>query len=280
MANNWCFCTLAVGKRYREHAKNLVEDIQKFASNIPVLILTDKPEEFAEYPVAQAINHRLQSVKGYHDKRFVIAAALRNFKTCLFLDSDVRIIGPVPENLSYHPGITARTGCSILKHNARNGQGEMIPLLRHVSEKLDIDLGKTKWFHEFMFAVTKQDGAELKFLSLWQTLAYFFEMQGFYGGEGNIMGLAASKVGLDVSFNSEDPFPFFKDNIERVRIKNNQSNIEEKSIFFEVHRSIEFPKYPIWQKLLNRLIKWAMFSYRTVKLRFLARKDAELPRLF
>jgi hypothetical protein len=59
MVNNWCFGTLAVGKRYREHAINLAKDIQLYAPKISLIVLTDKPEEFIEYPVVQAIEHRL-----------------------------------------------------------------------------------------------------------------------------------------------------------------------------------------------------------------------------
>ncbi|MCG9886120.1 MAG: hypothetical protein MH825_11215 [Cyanobacteria bacterium] len=277
--SNWCFGTLAVGKRYRQHAINLVQDAQLYAPNIPIIVLTDKPEDFVGYPAVQAIKHRLQSVKGYHDKRFVIQAALLHFDTCLFIDSDVRILGQVPEQLSWEPGITARAGCNILKHNSRKNQRRILPLLEHVSNKLDIDLEKTYWLHEFMFAVTRQGGVELEFLKLWQTISYFFEMQSFYGGEGNTIGLASSKTGFNMRLDSKDRFPVFKDNIEKFKIKNNQSSFDDKKEFFEAHEKIEFPKRSFRKKVTDKLTKHAVFAYRIVRLKFVARKDANLQRL-
>ncbi|NJO52972.1 MAG: hypothetical protein HC840_30290 [Leptolyngbyaceae cyanobacterium RM2_2_4] len=61
-------------------------------------------------------------------------------------------------------------------------------------------------------------GREIEFLECWDAIAAFFELNRFYAGEGNAIGLAAAKAGLSVQFDSEDRFPFFKDRIEKVRI--------------------------------------------------------------
>lgn len=41
--NNFCFCTLALGKPYRLQAKNLIEDLERYASNHKVIVGTDYP---------------------------------------------------------------------------------------------------------------------------------------------------------------------------------------------------------------------------------------------
>ena len=39
-----CFCTLALGKRYRSHAFLLAEDIEKHSPGIYLIVLTDKQQ--------------------------------------------------------------------------------------------------------------------------------------------------------------------------------------------------------------------------------------------
>ena len=280
MVNEFCFCTLAVGKRYRTHAKMLAKDIQEQAPNVPFLVLTDEPADFVEYSHTIPIKHRLQSVKGYQDKRLVIEKSLEKFDTCIFLDSDVRIIGKVPLGLEWLPGITARTGRSIIKQNVERKRCAEFAAIEQVAQKLDINLEETKWFHEFMFVVKKQGGAEKVFLQLWQTISYFFEMQGVYSGEGNVMGLAAAKAGLTIRFDSEDKFPFFKDNIERVRVKAGLSNLEDKQIYFEMHKEIEYPKRPIWRKFFDKMTRQAIFYYRLLRLRYFAKQNSGFQQLF
>lgn len=65
MAEKFCFCTLAVGNRYRTHARMLAKDIQQHAPDSTFVVLTDRPSDFAEFAHVMAFKHRLQSVKGY-----------------------------------------------------------------------------------------------------------------------------------------------------------------------------------------------------------------------
>ncbi|MBV6628287.1 MAG: hypothetical protein KI793_36100 [Rivularia sp. (in: Bacteria)] len=276
MGKEYCFCTLAVGKRYRTHAKILAKDIQEQASGITFVVLTDEPDDFEEYSHVIAIKHRLQSVKGYHDKRFVIEKSLEKFDTCVFLDSDVRIIGSVPQGLEWLPGITARTGCNIIKHNVQTKPRAEFAAIEKVAQNLSINLQETQWFHEFMFVVSKQDGTEQVFLKLWQTISYFFEMQGIYDGEGNVMGLAAAKAGFPIRFDSEDRFPFFKDNIERIRVKMGQSDIIDKQVYFDKHKEIEYPKRANLKKIIDKFTSKVVFYYRLLRLRVYFKQNSSL----
>ena len=126
----------------------------------------------------------------------------------------------------------------------------------------------------------RQNGLEEDFFELWQTISYFFELQGIYDGEGSVMGLAAARIGMTFDFFREDKFLFFKDNIERVRVKNGQSSLQDKQIYFDIHKKIESPKSFIWDKVRNKLIKKAVFYYRLLRLRFFVKQDPKFHTIF
>ena len=227
-SQEFCFCTLAVGNRYRAHAQMLAEDIQNHMPSTILCVLTDRPEQFARFPHVMAFKHELQSVKGYHDKRFVLKKALSLFESCMFLDSDVRVLGPAVEELNWSPGITARAGSSLATRIQIITNQNELNVIKEAAQKLNVDVQQAQWLHEFMFVMKRQNGLEADFFELWQTISYFFELQGIYDGEGYAMGLAAARIGMTFDFFREDKFPFFKDNIEKVRVKNEQSSLQDK----------------------------------------------------
>lgn len=57
------FVTLAVGKKYRDHALTLAEDIRTITDNSPFVVLTDRPEVFAKsdslIPLLSSLRHQL-----------------------------------------------------------------------------------------------------------------------------------------------------------------------------------------------------------------------------
>ncbi|BCL37273.1 hypothetical protein [Nostoc sp. MS1] len=252
----------------------LADDIQKHSHNTQFIILTDKPAEFKQYSHVQAFYHRLQSVKGYHDKRFVLQKALELYDTCIFLDSDVRILSTVSADMEFLPGITARAGCNILKHNNSDQlKQKKLPLFLELSQKLSIDLENTGWLHEFMFTLKKDHGKEIEFLKLWGEISKVFELQGIYNGEGSIIGLASAASGLTIRYDSHDRFLFFKDIIEKVRIQKCQSQANEKQHLFDIHRSIEYPQRSVWEKGTDKLIKKTVFMYRLLRLKFITSQE-------
>ena len=72
---DFCFATLALGKKYRVLALLLAEDLEKYSPNTSFVILTDNPREFSGRSNVLAFKHRQQGVKCWHDKRFVLAKA-------------------------------------------------------------------------------------------------------------------------------------------------------------------------------------------------------------
>lgn len=261
---NFCFCTLAIGNRYRQHALLLAEDLERYSPETLFIVLTDKPQVF-QRSNTKAFAHRLQSVGGYHDKRLVIEKALTFCQSCIFVDSDLRILGTVPAEMEFAPGLTARTGCNLLQQN--RGYPATIALIQQVAKERGIDLDRVDWFHEFMFVVTRQNGVEKDFLKVWAELADYFELRGFYNHEANVIALAAAQTGFNFQIEFYDRFPFFKDKIEGERIKNQQSSLEEKQIYFDIQNQIEFPPRSLPQKVYQKLMKTLGKMYRLGKLR-------------
>ena len=126
----------------------------------------------------------------------------------------------------------------------------------------------------------RQNRLERDFFQFWQTISYFFERQGIYHGESYTIGLAADRVGMTFNFCRQDKFPFFKDKIELIRIKNGQSNLEETQIYFDIHKQIEYPKRSLLQKITNSLIQKAVFYYRLLRLRIFVKKDPNFSKIF
>jgi len=212
---NACFCTLAIHAAYRRRAKLLLAD----ASNVPWIVLTDEPNDFVDLPV-RVIRHEpigpmaidfltklppTGSGRGrpaYHDKRFVLQAALKEFDTAIFIDADSRITSapPLPQ---FRPCIAVDKALrtTISDHLSRYGQTR-----RTAFEQLAVELSgnadslnSARWCSEALFAVTK-DGNESKFFEAWADGADFLRSREVFTGEGGVIGLAAAFAGWTVDY--------------------------------------------------------------------------------
>lgn len=278
----FCFCTLALGKRYRSHALVLAQDIEKHSPGTKLVILTDKPQEFSNFSHLLAFPHQQQSIGCYHDKRFVIAQALLLFNTCIFVDVDIRILDKVAPNLKYLPGVTVRSCTSIVKHNEayigsvndlhKPKRIRDLEIVKKPAQKLDLNLEDniTQFVMEMLFVVRRHDGREIEFVKHWETIALYCELNGFYDAEGYAIGLAAAKAGLSVRWDAMDGIVYFKDWIERQKIKKGQANPDETLIYFQQHEAIEYRKNSIFQKLVRKLDKFIGYYYRSLCLRLAA----------
>lgn len=281
VSQDFCFCTLAVGSRYRAHAVLLAQDLQRYAPTLPLLVLTDRPQQFAPYPQVIAIKHSLQSVKGYHDKRLVLQAASDRYDICTFLDADVRILGPVSlaAMLEFSPGLTARFGCGILKHNQHTKVRKALPLIQSVAQALELDLEQVIWLHEFMFTLRRQDGLEQIFFDNWRKISHYFELNGIYDGEGNVMGLSAAAAGLNTGFRRVDLFAYFKDKIENEQIRAGKADPQMKRSYFDAHHTIEYPPQNLANKAALKLQKQADVHYRRLRLQIKTSLDQDFQAL-
>ena len=146
---SFCFCTLALGKKYCDFAAILVKDLSKYASHVSLVILTDNPKLFEGNKNIISVYHAQKSVGTYHDKRYVIEKALELFDSCIFLDSDVRILEPVvgyPEWID-SSGIHARSCFKMSRHYSKVFSDRAKPALIkefdtvvRASRKISLDL--------------------------------------------------------------------------------------------------------------------------------------------
>jgi hypothetical protein len=272
----FCFCTLALGKKYCALASLLAKDIEIYSPNTKFVILTDHPEEFSEYTHVLAFQHQQQGVKCYHDKRFVIAKALSLFDSCIFLDADMRILATVSDDMKWlmKPGIAARACMLMPKKFTKVLEGKAdahfrreFEFVKKAAQKLNLDAEwqNIQFVHEYLFSVTKDAGKEIEFLQQWDILANYFELNEIYDGEGSAIGLAAYKAGLPVIWSEMDGLSFFNTKIEIVRLQKGQSSLETVSKYFEEHDRILYPKSPLWKKAQQKIVKEIMHFYRKIQ---------------
>jgi hypothetical protein len=266
-----CFGTLALGKVYRGLAALLATDLKQYAPGFSLVILTDRPQDFDDFSNVLAFKHRQQSVGCYHDKRCVIAKGLSLFNACLFIDADMRILAPVRDSLQYSPGIVAyRVWNNIQKHNKNTFQ---IQLLNIVANKLGLDLSQVSFIHECLFIVAKDAGKEDIFLSTWEKITPYFELNGYYRGEGNSIGLAAAYSGLSIHQSYFPGFTFFKDRFEKQKQKKGEILSQRILDLMVEQRRHEYPKQSKWEIFVGKILRFSSRLQCRVRLIFALSKN-------
>lgn len=214
------FCTLAIHPPYRRRARALVGD----APELPWLVLTDAPADFADLPV-RAVQHAPtgpmavdylteigptgngQGAAAYHDKRFALEAVLRDHRTAVFLDADSRF-DQAPASPPFPPGLAVAPVVrnSIAGHLEACGTWRLeafVALARHLTGGDDV-LQEARWCHETCIAVTR-DGREERFFDVWGAAAAFMQARRVFSGEGGVIGLAAACAGWAVDYTAIEP---------------------------------------------------------------------------
>jgi hypothetical protein len=196
---DYCFCTLALRSSYRTIAKNLAEDLKKYAPKVTLIIFSDEPDDFKDYQNILAFKYNQKGIPHcWNDRRFVVEKALSMYRTAIHIDADTRILANVPEQIEWQPGITAMT--DDLLPNAQNWMyAPDVKLMQNVANQFKIPLEKAKLIHESLYIITKDEGRELEFLKQWDILAKTLELKGYTSSDGFIMGMAAQKVGWSIN---------------------------------------------------------------------------------
>lgn len=208
---------MAIHAPYRMRARQLCQA----SLPAPWVVLTDRPEDFADLPVRtiahqptgpMALDFVRQGIAtgdgrgapAYHDRRFLLQAALERFDTAIQLDADIQVSGlpPIPR---YPPGLVVLPVArhSVAVHLETSGawrRPAFIDLARDLTGD-DFILSRARWCHEGCYAVTR-DGREAAFFEAWDRGARFMQARGMFSGEGGVMGLAAAVAGWPVV---EDP---------------------------------------------------------------------------
>ncbi len=216
---DFCFCTLALGQKYSELAKQLAGDLARFAPGAPFVIFSDCPSTFRDLSNVKVFSHKRRSVLGYNDKLCVISNALRLHRTCIFLDADGRIFDKVElEDEIFEPGLRAykirswaynrNEALNNIPHSWARGGLRMMRLFRQELALKESD-DNIPFILEFLFSVTKSDKSD-QFLQKWEDLAQFCESRYFFLHEGYSIGLAAVLTGFPLSQHDFGGLNFFE----------------------------------------------------------------------
>lgn len=245
---NFCFSTLALSFKYCEIAGNLAKDLEKFAPGITLVIATDFPQYFQQFPNVCAFKLKQQGILHcYNDKRFVIAKALSQFPTTILIDADTRIIDYIPQTININPGTIIGVSQNLIDH-VQKYTPERLKSLQQVASKLDLSLEDAWYVGESLLIMTQDSQKEQQFIKYWGDIAQYLEMRGIHAGEGNIIGLAALKIGW------------------KVEQTDSWNQLKKVTEHFDVSQKITRTTWESWQKRL-------LYHYRLNKARLLALKN-------
>lgn len=247
---SFCFCTLALGRRYRVMTQELAGDLQRYAPGIKLVVGTDKIADFAEWDnIIPFELHQQGILHCYHDKRFAIAKSLSLFETAILIDADTRIGGEIPGLIQVKPGVIGAFQEDLLTH-VQKYTPERLSKLQQVAAKLSLDLKQAVFVGEALIIISRHQGKEAEFIHWWGKIGTYLELRGIYAGSGNIIGLAAAKSGFLVERTADwEAINQVKQHLDASHQKKNKSWLER------------------WQKRL-------LYHYRLNKTRLLALQDA------
>lgn len=274
-----CFCTAAFGTKYNRMAQLLATDLAQFASGHPLIIYTNQPHHFAAHPNVQAVKHTPRGVLPYHERRFAIAHGLTLAPKVMYLDADVRICAPIPADLQFLPGLTARS-CGNLHHHlqAQRQRQPQSAALRHktnVIMKMAHRIGVNpahpdlKFINEFLFVLHEDQGREQEFLKIWGDLALYADTLGLHKHPTYAMALAAIKSNFPIHHHEMPGLDFFDDRIETVRICQGQSSPTAKAAYFEQQKRIEQAPRSLLQRGWERVTGKLLFTYHRLRVQWL-----------
>ena len=249
---NFCFCTLALGQRYRDITKELVKDLETNAPGISLVIYTEQPNDFSSHKNVIAFKHHQQGILHcYNDKRVLCQKAISLFPVAICIDADTRVLESLPEDIEWKPGITGWHK-NLVEHVSKY-RASSLPILQKLADKLNIydeSFNSSGWIGEALFIIVRDNGKEIEFLETWGKISKYAELKGMHAGEGSLMGLAATKVGWVI--NSEA-----WQKISRVTQHWDDSHSK--------------PKATYWDRLQKRI----GYHYRLNKSRIMALRDFE-----
>jgi len=248
----FCFCTLALGQRYRDISKELAKDLETNAPGTSLVIYTEKPDDFSRYKNVMAFKHHQQGVLHcYNDKRFLCQKAISLFPVAIYIDADTRILESLPQDIEWKAGMTGRHK-NLVEHVSKY-RASSLPILKKLADKLNISddsFNNCRWIGESLFIIVRDSGKEIDFLETWGKVSRYAELKGMHAGEGSLMGLAAAKVEWVID-----------------------SEVWEKISGVTQHwdASRSKPKQTYWDKLQKRM----GYHYRLNKTRMMALRDFE-----
>jgi hypothetical protein len=271
------FCTLALGVNYCNLVKQLAHDLEQFSPGSTLLVLTDHPSIFENVCNVEVVYHRKRSVTGYNDKLCAVKKALDSVDTCIFLDADLKLLGPIQFDPGvFEPGLRAYRVYSwqymrevLIAGEPSWWKGQAERMMTVLRKELDLQQTDKEIFclREELFAITCSENVEF-FLRKWNNLAEICEKNRCFRLLGISMGLAALLTG----------FPLYQHEFPGIKYFEPTKSLEEvvegwmtQAEYDSLNASVENLKAPgrnkasllpsLWR---SRLIKG--FRYARVKL--------------
>jgi len=219
------FGTLALGDQYQVLAKLLGLDLARYHPDIKFFVLTDKPNAFDGCNNIVAIYHSFGGVRGcYHDKRKVVGHVLQHCESCIFLDADCRILGPINFSPLYDANsliVSIFSESLISKLNTEiknkpssfgiNNPARRLRLYCALAKIFCVDLHGARFVQESCFFINGKCESANRFLNNWEKSFRWLTLRLMEFGEGSAIGLSALAAGGEVKSLEYTPDWFFKD---------------------------------------------------------------------
>lgn len=227
MKTDFCFSVLALSSKYQILAKSLAKGLEEYAHDVPIVIGTDNPNFFQDCPNVSAFYLEKQGILHcYHDKRFVIKEALKVSDTVIQLDADTQITESIPTFISPGSGLIGIFIDNAVRHMTKYTP-ERLSHFQKLAHKLDVNLNEVSFVGESLFSISADCDLGSKFIQQWDLIARYLQIHGIHAGEGNAMGMAAAKVGLEVKKSS------WLESLNKIRQHVNASENQSKPSSFQ-----------------------------------------------
>lgn len=245
--SDFCFCTLAFSSYYRQMAKELAADLEKYAPGTQLVVGTDDTQDFNDCSNVISYNQKQQGILHcYHDKRIPIAYGLSKFDIAILIDADCRIIKPLPQEIEQFTGVCG-VHKSLVEHTQKY-RPERLGTIEKIAKKMNIDVNQVSYFGEALLMVSRDGKNSEEFIDTWGKIGRYLELADIHSGSGIAIGLAAHQVGWIAEKSSD------------------WQTINRSMNHLDASRTVERTS---WEQLQRRL----SYHYRLNKQRLLALRD-------
>ncbi len=251
---SYCLCTLAFGLSYRIVAKELASKAAE--SGIRLIVATDNPEDFKDYDNVTTVSFTRTSIwKPYNDKRFAVAAALKDYECVVLVDADSNILAELPQKINVEPGITAQTAYKSLEEDLIQYHPQNLKGFRQLGKKLNIDLAQTKWVAENIVIIRRDGGKEWQFMDTWGFADQYLGIRKVFQGDHGFIGVSAAAVGWQVTHN--DDFNQLKSIIKNIG-RHKVGKTTKQSYLTKIKSRITF-YYRYYRALFDSLLNYRKY---------------------
>lgn len=226
MKKNIAFCTVAHGDYCIQNSFELIDKIKSLGYH--TFVLTDQIDEYKQYDNVTAVQYGLPYFS-FHSKRLIAMECLNHYDAAFFLDCDVAIKDTedisIFENLQPGLHIFANfgdlsnsflnedvfpcDGCQTRNTKYGKEGRDFLERMGYRYEMKYVDqMGHLEHFLEGRWVIKKDQGNEVLFFKIWDSIAEFCEKKdielGYYNnvgaGEGAAMSIAAYNSGIKVNY--------------------------------------------------------------------------------